>query len=199
VDVRPLDDAGSFAWLAHPDEFLRRASTAVRLDGGWLLVDPIDTPELDAALAGAAVTGVTVLMPRHRRDADAVAARHGVAVGPAPAEAVPRTVLDRPLFHETALWLADRGLLVCGDVLGTAAYFLTGAADPIGLHPLVRPFPPRRALRDVRPRAIAVGHGEPLVEGAAEGLAWALRTGRRRFPHAWVHGWRVGRAARRHH
>jgi hypothetical protein len=195
--IHPLDGAGSFAWLPHPGELLRRASTAVRLEAGWLLVDPLDDPGLDEALAGAPVAGVTVLMPRHRRDADAIAARHGVAVGPAPAEAGPRTVLDRPAFRESALWLADRGLLVCGDALGTAGYFLSGPGDPIGVHPLVRPFPPRRALRGLRPAMVAVGHGAPLTEGAADGLDWALRTARRRIGHAWAYGWRVGRAARR--
>lgn len=197
METYPLDDAGSFAWVPHPRELLRRASTAVRLERGWLLVDPLDAPGLDEALAGTPVAGVTVLMPRHRRDAAAIAARHGVAVGPAPAEAGPRAVLDRPAFHESALWLADRGLLVCGDALGTAGYFLSGPGDPIGVHPLVRPFPPRRALRGLRPDTVAVGHGAPLTEGAADGLEWALRTARRRIGPAWAHGWRVGRAARR--
>ena len=162
-----------------------------------MLVDPVDTPELDAALAAAPVAGVTVLMARHRRDADAIAARHRVAVdGPLPAGIETRRVVRFPGWHETALWLPDRRLLVAADVLGTVGYFLADDAEPIGVHPLVRPFPPRRALRGIAPAAIAVGHGRPLTDDATAALATALRTARRRLPQAYRHAWRMSRRAR---
>ena len=43
MERHDLDDHGSFAWLAHPDESMERASTAVALGGGGsLLVDPLE-------------------------------------------------------------------------------------------------------------------------------------------------------------
>jgi hypothetical protein len=197
LETYALDEHGSFAWLAHPDEFLRRASTAVRLDEGWLLVDPVDSPELDPALADAPVGGVALLMARHSRDADAIAARHRVEVGgPLPAGIEARRVVRFPGWHETALWIPDRRLLVTADVLGTIGYFLADDGEAIGVHPLVRPFPPRRALRGIAPSAIAVGHGPPLTDGAATALAEALHTARRRLPRAYRHAWRMSRRAR---
>ena len=79
MERHDLDEQGSFAWLAHPDEFMERASTAVALGGGgWLLVDPLDAPGLDEALAaGGEVRAVATLLNRHDRDAEAIAARHG--------------------------------------------------------------------------------------------------------------------------
>src|SRR4051795_7365113 len=76
-----LDDRGSFAWVATEDDPLRRASSAIALDDGPLLVDPVDAPELDAALEplGRPV-GVTHLLDRHRRDVDGLSQRLGVPV-----------------------------------------------------------------------------------------------------------------------
>jgi hypothetical protein len=184
-------------WLAQPDEFMQRATTAIRLDEGWLLVDPRDAPELDAALAGAPVLGVTLLMDRHRRDADVVAARHRVFVGTAvPAQIEQRRVVRFPGWHEVALWLPERRLLVAADVLGTAPYFLASDAERLAVHPLVRPFPPRRALAGIDPAAVAVGHGAPVTQEAAAALAEALRTSRRRLPAAYRRAWRMSRRAR---
>jgi hypothetical protein len=197
LETHALDDRGSFAWLAHPDEFLQRASTAIRLDAGWLLVDPLDAPGLDEALAQTPVLGITLLMGRHRRDSDALAARHGVAVGaPLPPEIEPRRVVRFPGWHEVALWLPDRRLLVAADVLGTAGYFLAADDEPLAVHPLVRPFPPRRALAGIEPAAIAVGHGAPVTDDATRALEEALRTSRRRLPAAYRRAWRMSRRAR---
>ena len=135
-------------------------------------------------------------MARHRRDADAIAARHTVPIaGPLPAGIEERRVVRLPGWHETALWIPERRLLICADVLGTIGYFLADD-EPIGVHPLVRPFPPRRALRGIAPAAIAVGHGPPLTDGAATALAEALSTARRRLPRAYRHAWRMSRRAR---
>ena len=187
-------------WLAHPDEFLRRASTAIRLASGWLLADPVDAPGLDEALAQAPVAGVTLLMDRHRRDADAIASRHGVPVGaPLPPQIEQRRVVRFPGWHEVALWLPDCHLLVAADVLGTAGYFVAAADEPLGVHPLVRPFPPRHALRGIAPQAIAVGHGAPVTDDATPALEEALRTARRRLPAAYRRAWRMSRRARARH
>jgi hypothetical protein len=197
LETHRLDDRGSFAWLAHPDEFLRRASTAIRLDSGWLLADPLDAPGLDAALAGAPVIGVTVLMGRHRRDADAIAVRHTVAVNaPLPHAVERRRTFRLPGWHEVALWLPERRLLVTADVLGTAGYFVAGDDEPLAVHPAARPVPPRNALGDLDPLAVAVGHGAPVTRDATVALYDALRTSRRRLPAAYRHAWQVSRRAR---
>ena len=139
-------------------------------------------------------------MARHRRDADSIAARHRVAVGGPLAAAIDeRRVVRFPGWHETALWLPDRRLLVAADVLGTIGYFLADDDEPIGVHPLVRPFPPRRALRGIAPAAIAVGHGKPVTEDATGALRAALRTARRRLPAAYRHAWGMSRRARTRH
>jgi len=176
---------------------MQRASTAIRLTDGWLLADPLDAPGLDDALAEAPVLGITLLMERHRRDADAVAARHRVFVGTAvPPQAEPRRVVRFPGWHEVALWLPDRRLLVAADVLGTAGYFVARDDEPLAVHPLIRPFPPRRALGDLDPLAVAVGHGAPVTAHATEALYDALRTARRRLPAAYRHAWGMSRRAR---
>ena len=136
-------------------------------------------------------------MTRHRRDADVVAARHRVPVGgPLPPAIEARRVVRFPGLHESALWIPEHRLLVTADVLGTVGYFLADDGEPIGVHPLIRPFPPRRALRGIVPAAIAVGHGTPVTDNAAAALATALRTARRRLPHAYRHAWRMSRRAR---
>jgi hypothetical protein len=150
-------------------------------------------------LAPAPVVGIALLMDRHGRDANAIAARHRARVdGPLPATIDRRRVVRFPGWHETALWLPDRRLLVCADVLGTAGYFLAADDEPLAVHPLIRPFPPRRALAGIAPTAIAVGHGAPVTDAATPALRDALRTSRRRLPAAYRHAWRMSRRARAH-
>ena len=95
-------------------------------------------------------------------------------------------------WTEHALWMPGRRLLVCADALGTAPYFLARSSDRLGVHPLLRLRPPVRALGGLEPRAIAVGHGGPLMDGAASALHEALATARTGLPRAW---WRAARAA----
>ncbi len=197
LDPILLDDRGSFAWVA-PDR-IERASCALALDGGSLVVDPVDAPGLDEALARIGpVRAVIRLLDRHGRDAGAVAARHGVrvalpavmggegvgAVAPGVQE---RTVVDRPGWREAMLWLPDRALLISTEVLGTAPHYLASDADPLGVHPLVRLAPPRGAFDGLEPSVIAVGHGRPVLEGAAGALREALGGARRELPRAWAH------------
>jgi hypothetical protein len=209
MERHDLDEHGSFAWLAHPDEFMERASTAVALDGGgWLLIDPLDAPGLDDALATRGeVRAVATLLNRHDRDAEAIAERHGaprvfpriMASRGAPIElpeVQERTLWKRLRWHEAALWLPDRQLLIAPEALGTAEYYRVGD-ERLAVHPLLRPWPPRRSLAGLQPRAISVGHGRPLTEGPDAALQDALRTSRRRLPKSWVHAFRTMRAARR--
>jgi hypothetical protein len=136
-------------------------------------------------------------MDRHRRDADAIAARHTVAVNaPLPRGIERRRTVRFPGWHEVALWLPDRRLLVVADVLGTAAYFVATEEERLGVHPAARPFPPRKALHDLDPLAVAVGHGAPVTKDATVALYDALRTSRRRLPAAYRHAWRLSRLFR---
>ena len=65
---------------AHPDEAMQRAGDAIAGDGDVRPVGPVDIDRLDDRLAEiGAVRGVFVLYNCYRRDADAIAARHGVS------------------------------------------------------------------------------------------------------------------------
>jgi hypothetical protein len=64
------------------------------------------------------------------------------------------------LWKEVAVWIPEHRALVCGDALGTVGYF-RARNEPIGLHPLLRPRPPR-GLGRYEPLHILVGHGEGI-------------------------------------
>jgi hypothetical protein len=196
----PLDDAGSFSWLARPAEPLRRASTALAVEGGWILVDAVDHLGLEEALAGRPVLGISMLLDRHRRDTEPLSERLGVPVlvpgvlaGQGQAlnhpEVEERVVLAAPGWNESAFWLPRTRLLVCADALGTVGYFLAAEGDPIGVHPALRLRPPVGALGGLDPAAVAVGHGPPVTSGAAAAVERALATARSQLLRAW------GRAA----
>ena len=60
-----LDDAGSFAWIAHPDESMQRASSAVVTSIGTLVIDPVDFGGLDNTLSRLGpVAGIVQLLDR---------------------------------------------------------------------------------------------------------------------------------------
>jgi hypothetical protein len=159
---RPVDEWESgFGWSQ--DEFMRRTSHALAAGGRVWLIDPVDTPELEERL------GVPHL-------------RAWESLGTAPFEALP--VRRRRWWREVALWEPAARTLVCADALGTVAYFCA-PGERIGLHPLVRPFPPR-ALAQVAPARILCGHGAGVHEGATAALQEALQTARRRLPAAWL-------------
>jgi hypothetical protein len=194
VQTFVLDDRGSFAWVS--DDRLERAACALACEGGCLVVDPVDRPGLDAALALLGpVLAVTTLLDRHRRDSGTVAARHGapvvvpIALG-GPGIGLPgveeRTVTAWRGWREALLWLPERGLLVCPETIGTARYFLARASDPLGVHPFRRFAFPRRAFAGLEPAVIAVGHGPPVTAGAADSLRFVLaRAGGDALP-AWI-------------
>jgi hypothetical protein len=72
---------GGVGWIAHPDEFMQRASHTLKTDDGVWLIDPIDAEGVDELVAEyGEVAGVVLLSNYHTRDADVFADRHGVSV-----------------------------------------------------------------------------------------------------------------------
>jgi hypothetical protein len=186
-----LDEQGSIAWIADPVERMQRASVALVVNGGCLLFDPVDATDLDEALAGIGpVLGVCSLLDRHGRHAAVVAARHGAPrlttseLGRPKAfpELETRAVYRARRWHETAVWLKERRLLIVPESLGTLPLFLAHPGDRLGMHPLARIKPPRAALAGLEPDTIAVGHGGPVIGGAAPDLRAVLIGARTDLP-----------------
>jgi hypothetical protein len=176
---------GGLGWIE--DAFLGRTSHALAADGGVWLVDAVEPPDTvsQAIAALGDVAGVIQLLDRHSRDSAKLAERFGVehvvayaGQNGTPFELVP-LVRRRP-WREVALWWPERRVLVCGDALGTIGYFLS-IGDRIGVHPLLRLFPPRR-LAKLDPERVLVGHGEGVHDDATTALHEALATARRRAP-----------------
>jgi hypothetical protein len=210
ADLREIDRwEGGVGWIAYPEEGMQRASHALVDDGDVWVVDPVDTPEVDDLLADLGeVAGVVVCLDRHQRDAAAVATRHDVAVHvpdwmdgvagglDAPVERVRRqlgdtdyrlhTVRDAtvPRWQEAGLYAED-GTLYVPEAVGTAAFFLA-SGERLGVHPMLRPFPPRETLGSVATHRLLVGHGEGVFEGADRALRTALSGARRRMPSAYA-------------
>ena len=193
METWKIDDQGSIAWIAHPDERMQRASVALAVEGGCLLFDPVDADGLDDALAGlGTVLGVCRLLDRHGRDGAALAARHGVPLlttselgrSTAYGELELRDVYRARRWRETAVWLKERRLLIVPESLGTIPFFLAHPDDRLGMHPLARVRPPRAALARLAPDTIAVGHGGPVIGGAATDMQKALEGARTEIPSA---------------
>lgn len=201
---------GGVGWIAHPRETLRRTSHAlVEGDDVWL-VDPVDAVGLDDALADlGTVAGVVVLFNYHRRDAAAIARRHGVPVtlprgmtvledddANVPIERVDgrlgetgyylREVVRSRLWQEWAL--SDGETLVVAESVGSAEYFCA-PGERVGVSPLRRLHPPRSALGRLEPGRLLCGHGEGIFVDAAGELSRALREARRTGPRMYLrHG-----------
>ena len=186
VDWRLLDEwDGGFGWVR--DERLQRTSHALAVGGRVWLVDPVDEPELEERVRSLGEpAGVLQLLDRHERDCAVWARRLGVEHLRAwESDASPFDVLpvrDRRWWREVALWEPAGRTLVCADALGTLPFF-RAAGERVGLHPLIRPFPPR-SLRGLEPQRILVGHGEAVTNSAAEALEDTLANARRRLPGA---------------
>jgi hypothetical protein len=177
---------GGLGWRL--DERLQRTSHALLVEGRVWVIDPVDADGVEERVrALGEPAGVLQLLDRHERDCAAWAERLGVAHRRA-WEGVDRTpferlhVRDNRLWREVALWEPSASTLVCADALGTLRFF-RAPGEPIGWHPLIRPFPPRSFAR-VQPERILVGHGAGVHDHAAESLQEALRTARRRIPAA---------------
>jgi hypothetical protein len=193
----PIDNCDAISWSFDAGSAVTRNSTAVAVDGGCLLVDPVDGPGLDDLIATLGdVVGVCTLLDRHRRDAAKIASRLGcpqlvpstLAGSGEPlvvAGVQERAILAAPGWNESALWLPERRLLVSADALGTTRYFLSTPNESVGVHPLLRLRPPVGAFRGLDPVAIAVGHGAPVVEAASAALERAIATARSGLPRTW--------------
>ena len=176
-----------FGWRPE-DERLQRTSHAILAGGGVWLTDVVDGPGIDERIrALGEPAGVVQLIDRHKRDCATVAQRLGVAHHVTPFTDVPGApfvvlpVARRSLWREIALWFPEERILVCGDALGSLDYF-RARGEAFGVHPLLRLFPPRRALGGLEPEHVLVGHGEG-VHGpeAAPALREALATARKRL------------------
>lgn len=193
------EDEDGFGWIAHPGEEMQRASHAFRTDDGVYVVDPVDVPDLDEHLAALGdVTGVVVGLDRHERDSEVVAARHDVPVyvpeffGETSIEEKTKPlrgvlerfdvipVVNKPFWNEIALWDGESGVLWVSEAVGTVEYYTTKSED-LGVHPMLRAFPPRKKLGGLSPGELYCGHGAGVTTGAAQALTNALSGSRRRM------------------
>ena len=150
----------------------------------WV-VDPVEGEGVDERIrALGEPAGVLVLLDRHRRDSDAFASRHGVPLHETPFGGVDgapfefRRIMRNRFWREVALWWPERRVLLAADALGSLGYFVA-PREPLGVHPLLRLVPPRRALAGIEPEHVLVGHGDGVHGSpAAAALHAALRTAR---------------------
>lgn len=206
-DLREIDRwDGGVGWIAYPDEQMQRASHAFVADGGVWVVDPVDAEGLDDLLAEFGdVAGVVVMLDRHKRDAAAIANRHDVSVYvpdwmagvasklDAPVERFGRELADTgyraitvrdssvPPWQEVGLYDDESGTLIVPESVGAGDYFLA-PGERLGVHPMLRLFPPERALGTLSPERILVGHGAGVMEDATTALRDALDGARRKSP-----------------
>jgi hypothetical protein len=194
---------GGVGWIAYPEETMQRASHALTDGDDVWLVDPVDAEGIDDLFAEYGdVAGVVILLDRHKRDAAAIARRHGVSVWipafmdgvaediDAPVERfrhdladtgfAAHTIIDNSLWAEAVLYDDDGGVLVVPEAVGTTPYFRT-RAEPLGVHPMLRMTPPRKLGR-LEPDRILVGHGAGVHEDATRKLRDAVDGARRRTP-----------------
>jgi len=200
VQLRFIDEFDhGFGWTPEGDR-LERASHAVRIWNSVWLTDVIDGPGIDERIAALGEpTGVIQLLDRHERDCPAVARRLGAPLYTTPFDGVPDApfevipVVRRRFWQEVALWFAAERILVVGDALGTVKYFRAGD-EPVGVHPLLRLFPPRRAFAGLEPLHVLCGHGQGgHGDGVPEAVRQAVATSRRRLPQALLNGLREAR------
>ncbi|MEF8799749.1 MAG: hypothetical protein V5A38_07855 [Halolamina sp.] len=194
---------GGISWTLEEDS-MHRTSHALGTDAGVWIIDPVDAPGLDDELDELGdVAGVTLLLDRHKRDSEVVARRHDVpvslpaALGPVADEldaqaeryagSLPGTefrtvrLTNNRFWREVALFDADRGTLVVPEAVGTNELFST-SDERLGVHPVLRLFPPRQALGGLEPERVLVGHGPGVFDDAAAALRYALGNSRRNAP-----------------
>jgi hypothetical protein len=186
--VKTVDETDfGFGWVDETGS-VPRTSHALVAGGRVWAIDPVLVDGLEERLrALGEPAAVLVLLDRHRRDSDALAERLGVPIRETPFDGVPdapfsfRPILRLPFWREVALWWPERRVLVAADALGTLDY-MTAGGEKLGIHPLVRPWPPRRSLAGLDPEHVLVGHGAG-VHGpdAAEALDDALAHARVRI------------------
>jgi len=176
-----------FTWVQH--EAMARASHALVADGRVWIVDPVDSPGVVERAQGLGeVAAVVQLLDRHNRDCEAIASRLGVPhlevpddVPGSPFEVV--RVVHWPKWAENALWWPAQRALVVAEAVGTAPLFTLGKGS-VGVHAMLRPIPPRKALGGFAPDHLLVGHGPPIHGPAvADGVQEALSRSLRDVPH----------------
>jgi len=86
-----------------------------------------------------------------------------------------------PPWQEAGLFNADNGTLIIPESVGTASYFVT-EEERLGVHPMLRLFPPTEVLSQYRPARILVGHGEGILSDADRALQHALSGSRGKTP-----------------
>jgi hypothetical protein len=171
--TRAEEHALGLTWVV--EEPMERAFHAL-VDGGQVwLIDPLDGPEIDDALALGEPAGVLQLLDRHNRDCAEIAARLGVSHRRVP-DAIPGSpftavaAVRLPRWQETALWWPARKALVVAEVLA-ANPLHTGGQQSVGMHLFLRPWPPQ-SLCGYRPQHLLLGHGRgvhgPEAAGAVE-------------------------------
>jgi hypothetical protein len=163
-----------------------RSAHALRDGDRMWLIDPWEMPDaITRAVALGTPAGVIQLLDRHNRDCAAIAARLAVPHLKVP-DAVPDSpfevleVVENRLWHERALWWAAENTLIVAEAVGTVPVFAVGR--PLGMHPGLRLRPPERALTRHRPDRVLVGHGPPVLDGAAAAIDGALAGARRDVP-----------------
>jgi len=192
------DEFGAgFGWIV--DEFMERCSHALVDDGRVWVIDPVEGDGVEERIRAAGTpAGVIQLLDRHNRDCAALAAQLGVRHHVVPHGSLGPfsfvDVRDSRSWKEVALWWPGRRVLVCGDALGTAPYYRSGA-ERLAVHPLLRLRPPRQ-LGALLPDVILCGHGEGLLEEAGTALREALSTSLRRIPGQVASALRAWRASR---
>lgn len=178
------EHALGLTWVA--DDQMMRGSHALAHEGRVWLVDPVDVPEaLERATALGEIAGVVQLFAGHNRDCAALAERFGVTF-----HKLPKVLAESPfsvlsldagrVWQEVALWWPERKGLVVGESIGTGPLFALGPG-PAGVHPVRRAVPPS-SLRPFLPDVLLVGHGSPVLDGAAPALLDALARSRRDIP-----------------
>ncbi|MDZ5811223.1 hypothetical protein U4E84_07670 [Halorubrum sp. AD140] len=211
ADLHEIDRFdGGVGWIAYPEETMERASHAVAVPNEetetadvWVF-DPVDAPGLDDLLADlGTVAGVVVGLDRHVRDSAAVATRHDVSVWvpdwmtgvaedvDAPVERFGDRLADTgfevfrirdsslPPWQEVGFF--DGETLIVPESLGTSSYF-RGRRERLGVHPMLRLFPPTAALSGRDPDRVLVGHGVGVLEDAAIAVEDALSNSRGKAP-----------------
>jgi glyoxylase-like metal-dependent hydrolase (beta-lactamase superfamily II) len=186
---------GGFGWIVD-DEFFKRCSHTLVVDGHVWVIDPVDGEGVEERIRSAGeLTGIFQLVNRHRRGSLALAERLGAPVHVLPNEPIAgapfefRSVCNLRGWQEVGIWWPERRVLVVGDSLGTARYFRAGN-ERLAVHPLLRGGnPPGRRLGDLDPQVVLCGHGEGVLADAGTAFQEALSTARRRIPRllaSWV-------------
>lgn len=175
-----------FGWLSPERPKLRIASHALLAGGRVWLVDPMEADGVEERVRSLGEpAGVIQLLDRHQRACAAFAERlrvphHVVPFVPVgPFESLP--VVERSYWREAALWWPEHRVLVCADALGTVRHYFALGGERIGVHPFLRPRPPRQ-LAAIEPEHVLVGHGAGVHERAADAVRDAIAHARRRLP-----------------